>query len=72
MGWFKEERKILDINDGQTVKRRANVSRIEEEGEIVTIEIDRSVMPEITFIDEQIIVKDEEDDSTNYSGDISQ
>jgi hypothetical protein len=73
MGWFKQQEKKININTKQAIKRRANVSRIEEEGEVVTIGIDRNIMPEITFVDQQIVVKDEEeDDSTSYSGNIPQ
>ena len=79
MSWFrkeeeiKEEINVIDIKTRKTIKRRQNVSKIEEEGEMVTIALDAKLMPQVTFVDEQILSEEEEENvSTVNISDISE
>ncbi len=74
MGWFRteiEETKIIDIKTRKAIKTPRSVSKIEEEGEMVTIALDEKLMPQVTFTDQQI-GKEEEDVSTDDISDISE
>ena len=76
MGWFKteeeiKENKVIDIRTRKSVNPRRLVSRIEEEGEFVTIEIKSNLLPEVSFSEEEIL-EEEENVSTIDISDISQ
>tara|TARA_B100000131_G_scaffold321606_1_gene372812 strand:- start:37017 stop:37241 length:225 start_codon:yes stop_codon:yes gene_type:complete len=74
MGWFRtetEETNIIDIKTRKAIKTPGSVSKIEEEGEMVTIALDEKLMPQVTFTDQQI-GKEEEDVSTDDISDISE
>ena len=74
MGWFRtetEETNIIDIKTRKAIKTPGSVSKIEEEGEMVTIALYEKLMPQVTFTDQQI-GKEEEDVSTDDISDISE
>ena len=74
MGWFRtetEETNIIDIKTRKAIKTPRSVSKIEEEGEMVTIALDEKLMPQVTFTDQQI-GKEEENVSTDDISDISE
>ena len=79
MGWFKTEEELEKINlvDFQvrkTMMPRRVVSRIEEEGEFVTIRVNASTLPVVSFTeieDEELEPQEEQDVSTIHSSNIS-
>jgi hypothetical protein len=77
MGWFKTEEeikdsKVIDIRSRRKGKLRRRVSKIEEEGEFVTIEIRSDLLPEVSFMEEEETVEEEENVSTVYISNISE
>ena len=77
MGWFKTEEEIkeskaIDIRTRKTVNPRRRVSKIEEEGEFVTIERVSGLLPEITFTEEEDAIEEEENVSTIHISNISE
>lgn len=76
MGWFKTEQEFEEIRIKQrklnSVKPRRRVSKIEEEGEFVTIEIKSSLLPDLTFSEEEETVDEEENVSTIHISNISE